>query len=269
MKLVKTKLNELLYYIHDDNYKNYLMLKLIYTYGRNASEIFKLHVNDIDTVDDNITFKIPTGTVTYPLISAVKDELVGYIYDQELNTDDYIFRGSDEAMEIVIKKLNYYLDRTVESLNRTVEFNSPKLTTKDFKILRGQHLFLDGANLHTIHDLYKNSNIQSTKKNIDYNRLLELKFPCDDLDKVFNQFTDFNLYTDERFDDSDIFTVGDETESIIIELDYREQTINLISDENELTSKIEEVPPADLCRMLRHMDTGNFRFINGLRFIKN
>lgn len=269
MKLIKTKLNELLYYIHEDNYKNYLMLKLIYTYGRNASEIFNLQSKDVDTVEDNILFHIPTGTVTYPLIPVVKDDLLGYIYDQELNNEDYIFRREDEAMEIVIKKLNYYLDRTVESLNRTVEFNSPKLTTKDFKILRGQHLFLDGAKLHTIHDLYKNSNIQSTKKNINYNELLTLKFPCDSLDKVFNEFTDFNLFTDERFDDTDIFTVGDETDSIIIELDYVEQTINLISDENDLTGKIEEVPPSELCRMLRHMDTGNFRFINGLRFIKN
>lgn len=269
MKLIKTKFNELLYYIHEDNYKNYLMLKIIYTYGRNASEIFNLKNTDIGTIKDTITFHINTGDITYPLIPQIKDELIGYIYDQELKQDDYIFRRPDEAMEIVIKKLNYYLDKTVDTLNKTIEFNCEKLTTKDFKILRGQHLFLDGAKLHVIHELYRNSNIQSTKKNINYNELVELKFPCNTLDKVFQEFTDFNLYTDERFDDTDIFTVGDETESIIIELDYNEQTINLISDENELTSKIEEVPPAELCRMLRHMDTGNFRFINGLRFIKN
>lgn len=269
MKLIKTKLNELLYYIHDDNFKNYLMLKLIYTYGRNASEIFNLKVKDIDSVEDTILFHIPTGTVSYPLIPVVKDDLLGYIYDMELESGDYIFRRPDEAMEIVIKKLNYYLDRTVDSLNKAIEFGSPKLTTKDFKILRGQHLYLDGADLHTIHSLYCNSNIQSTKKNIGYDELLAIKFPCDSIEKVFSKYTDFNLYSDERFDDSDLFTVGDETESIIIELDYSEQTINLISDENDLTSKIEEVPPADLCRMLRGMDTGNFRFINGLRFIKN
>lgn len=269
MKLDKLKFNELLYYIHEDNYKNYLILKMIYTYGRNASEIFNLQTKDVNVTENNITFHIPTGTVTYPLVEAVHDELVGYIYDMELDTEDYLFRGSDEAMEIVIKKLNYFLDRTVDTLNKTIEFNCPKLTTKDFKILRGQHLFLDGATLHTIHDLYKNSNIQSTKNNIEYNSLLALKFPCNTLDKVFNDFTDFNIYNDDRFDDTDIFTVGDETDNIIIELDYVEQTINLISEENTLTSKIEEIPPNRLCGMLRGMDTGNFRLINGLRFIKN
>jgi hypothetical protein len=269
MKLDKLKFNELLYYIHEDHYKNYLMLKLIYVYGRNASEIFNLQVKDVNVTMDNVTFNIPTGTVTYPLTKDTRDDLIGYIYDQELTDEDYIFRKETEAMEIVIKKLNYYLDRTVESLNKTIEFNCEKLTTKDFKILRGQHLFLDGATLHIIHDLYKNSNIQSTKKNIDYNNLLELKFPCNSLDKIFHEFTDFNLYNDNRFDDTDIFTVGDESENIIIELDYVEQTINLISEENQLTNKIEEIPPNQLCMMLRGMDTGNFRLINGLRFIKN
>ena len=269
MKLDKLKFNELLYYIHEDHYKNYLMLKLIYVYGRNASEIFNLQVKDVNVTMDNVTFNIPTGTVTYPLTQDTRDDLIGYIYDQELTDEDYIFRKETEAMEIVIKKLNYYLDRTVESLNKTIEFNCEKLTTKDFKILRGQHLFLDGATLHIIHDLYKNSNIQSTKKNIDYNNLLELKFPCNSLDKIFHEFTDFNLYNDNRFDDTDIFTVGDESENIIIELDYVEQTINLISEENQLTNKIEEIPPNQLCKMLRGMDTGNFRLINGLRFIKN
>lgn len=269
MKLTKTRFNELLYYIQEDNYKNYLILKLIYTYGRNASEIFNLQNKDINITEDAVTFNIPTGQVTYPLTDYINDELVGYIYDQELDPEDYIFRGENEAMEIVIKKLNYYLDRTVESLNKTIDFNCEKLTTKDFKILRGQHLYLDGATLHTIHDLYKNSNIQSTKKNIGYDELLRLRFPCDSLDKVFNEFTDFNLYNDDRFDDADIFTVGDETDNIIIELDYSEQTINLISEENQLTSKIEEIAPNELCMMLRGMDTGNYRLINGLRFIKN
>lgn len=269
MKLDKLKFNELLYYIHGDHYKNYLILKLIYTYGRNASEVFNLQSKDINVVEDNITFNIPTGTVTYPLTQEAHDELVGYIYDQELNSEDYVFRRSDETMEIVIKKLNYYLDRTVESLNKTINFNCEKLTTKDFKILRGQHLFLDGATLHVIHEFYKNSNIQSTKKNIDYDNLVQLKFPCNSIDKIFNDFTDFNLYNDGRFDDTDIFTVGNETENIIIELDYTEQTINLISEENQLTHAIEEIPPNELCRMLRGMNTGNFRLIHGLRFIKN
>lgn len=269
MKLDKLKFNELLYYIREDHFKNYLILKLIYVYGRNAREVFNLQVKDINVTQDNLTFETQTGLLTYPLTDDTRDDLLGYIYDQELNSEDYILRGEKESMEIVIKKLNYYLDRTIDSLNKTIDFDCMKLTTKDFKILRGQHLFLDGATLHIIHELYHNSNIQSTKDNIEYNSLVKLKFPCDSLDKVFNMYTDFNLYNDNRFDDTDIFTVGDESDNIIIELDYVEQTINLISEENQLTDKIEEIPPNQLCRRLRGMDTGNYRLINGLRFIKN
>ena len=270
IKLEKTKLNELLYYIREDHFKNSLILQLIYAYGRNASEIFNLKPEDINLTDNTITFDITTKKIAYPLLPTLTDDLMGYIYDQEIQEEDFIFRRPDEDMPIAIKKLNYYLDRTVDSLNRSIEFNAPKLTSKDFKFLRGQHLFLDGADLHTIHELYSNSNIQSTKKNIEYNKLLELKFPCNNLNTVFQEYTDFNLYYDNRFDETSLFTVTDDKDNIIIEINHEENIINIITNEETgLTKAIEEVDPNILCSELSKLEPGNFKFINSLRFIKN
>jgi len=273
IKLIKTKLNELLYYITNDHYKNSLILKLSYIYGRNASEILNLKPADISLTDETIRYNIPTGTVTFPLVDDIRDSLMGYIYDHGIEDKEYVFREVDESMEIAIKKLNYYLDKTINSLNNTIEFNSPKLTTKDFKILRGQHLFLDGTPLHTIHELYCNTNLMSTKDIIQYNQLKEYTYPCNSLEKIFNDNTDLNLYYDYRYSQNDLFTISDDTdnENLIIEIDYEENTINIITDNNddELTHEIQKIDPDVLFNELSKLEHGNFKFINGLKIIKN
>lgn len=273
IKLNKTKLNELLYYISSDNFKNSLILKLIYVYGRNAREVFNLKPEDVDLTIETILFTIPTGTVTFPLVEDIRDVLMGYIYDHGISPDEYVFREVDETMEIAIKKLNYYLDKTITSLNNTIEFQSPKLTTKDFKILRGQHLYLDGTSLHTIHELYCNTNLMSTKDIIQYNKLNEYLFQCNTLDKVFMENTDLNLYYDYRYSQTDLFTISDDTdnENLIIEIDYPENMINIITDDtdNEIANELQKINPDTLFLELSKLEPGNFKFINGLKIIKN
>lgn len=273
IKLNKTKLNELLYYITSDDYKNSLILKLIYIYGRNAREVFNLKPEDINLTNETILFGIPTGTTSLPLVDDIRDDLMGYIYDHGISPDEYVFREVDESMEIAIKKLNYYLDKTITSLNNTIEFNSPKLTTKDFKTLRGQHLYLDGTRLHTIHELYCNTNLMSTKDIIQYNKLNNYLSPCDTLDKVFKDNTDLNLYYDYRYGQVDLFTISDnnDEENLIIEIDYTENTINIIAGEEDtgLVKELQKISPDDLFRELSKLEHGNFKFINGLKIIKN
>lgn len=274
IKLNKTKLNELLYYITSDHYKNSLILKLNYIYARNASEIFNLKPMDINLTDETIMFNIPTGTVTFPLVSDIRDDLLGYIYDHGVSDDEFVFRELDEGMEIAIKKLNYYLDKTINSLNNTIEFNSPKLTTKDFKILRGQHLYLDGTDLHTIHELYCNTNLMSTKDIIHYNELNEYIFNCNNLDDIFHDNTDLNLYYDYRYGQTDLFTISDEgdNDNLIIEIDYTDNVINIITEEdpdNKLVAEIQKIDPNVLLNELGKMEHGQFKFINGLKIIKN
>ncbi len=273
IKLNKTKLNELLYYISSDNYKNSLILKLGYIYGRNAREVLNLKPMDINLTDETILFNIPTGTVTFPLVADIRDLLLGYIYDHGISDDEYVFREVDETMEIAIKKLNYYLDKTINSLNNTIEFNSPKLTTKDFKILRGQHLYLDGTELHTIHELYCNTNLMSTKDIISYNELEKYLFQCNTLEKIFQENTDLNLYYDYRYSQTDLFTISDDsdTDNLIIEINYEENTINIITESNdsEIAKEITKIDPDTLFYELSRLEHGNFKFLNGLKIIKN
>ena len=66
MKLNKEQLNELLYYITYDDFKNSLIFKLQYIYGRNAREVLELKVKDIDLTYETITFTTPTTPVKFP-----------------------------------------------------------------------------------------------------------------------------------------------------------------------------------------------------------
>lgn len=272
IKLNKTKLNELLYYITNDHYKNSLILKLIYIYGRNVSEIFNLKPEDINLTDETIRFHIPTGTVTFPLVKDI-NEILGYIYDHGIQEDEYVFRERDEAMEIVIKKLNYYIDKTIKSLNDSIDFQAPKLTTKDFRILRGQHLYIDGTNLQTIHELYCNTNLMSTKDIIQYKQLNEYLFPQYSLEELFHDKTDLNIYYDYRYSQNDLFTISDENDknNLIIEIDYLENTINIIAeDEGEsLVDKVQDIQPDILFEELSKLEHGTFKFFNGLKILKN
>ena len=272
MKLNKEQLNELLYYITYDDFKNSLIFKLQYIYGRNAREVLELKVKDIDLTYETITFTTPTTPVKFPLNQNISEDLIGYIYDQELKNNDYVFKTpAGESTEMFIKRLNYYLDTTVTSLNKTLELDYPKITTKDFKILRGQHLFLDGVKIQTIHELYHNTNMKSTKTNINYQELKKLQYTCNNVDEIFQNLTDLNLYYDKHFEETEIFTVSDDKGSIIIEIDYPAGEVNIISDEdNPLNQKLQLINMDILIDELKHLKKpGQYKLINDLRFLKN
>ena len=272
MKLGKEKLNELLYLFHDDNIRYGLIFKLIYIYARNAGEVLKLQKKDINYNDKTISFDLQGGVKTLPLHNDVVDDLE--LFTNELNNDeDFLFINVDESMELAIKKLNYYLYNTIDSLNKHIDFDCPKLTTKDFKILRGQHLLLAGVELHTIHDLYNNSNITATKNNINYNDLLWMIYPCRDITTLFNDYTDTNIYTDKCFDDNDIYTVNTDNETIIIEINYLENNVNIIaeqdSDNEELVSILNTALTDEAISKLQMMKPGQYKYLNDLRILKN
>lgn len=272
MKLGKEKLNELLYLFHDDDFRYGLIFKLIYIYGRNAGEVLKLKVKDIDFNENLISFELFDGRKSFMLHDDVRDDLVTFTSD--LNSDDFLFVHVDESMDMAIKKLNYYLHKTIDSLNRHIDFGCPKLTTKDFRILRGQHLFLDGAEIHTIHELYNNSNLLTgTKNTINYNEMLQLKFPCNTLNTVFTDYTDTNIFNDHDFDKTDIFTVNTENETVILEVDYLENNVNIIAEpdnkDTELINQLNETLTEANMKSLRKMNPGNYKYINDLRILKN
>lgn len=267
----KEKLNELLYLFSSDDKRYGLIFKLIYIYARNANEVLQLTKQDINFNDQTITFHLTAGDFTLPLHDDVKGDLVEFTND--LESTELLFMNVDESMEIAIKKLNYYLYKTIDSLNKTIEFEAPKLTTKDFKILRGQHLILDGTEIHALHQLYNNSNIMSTKNNINYNKLLEQKYPYNTIEEIFTECTDTNLYNDPYYGLTEIYTIGNEQETIIIEIDYENHKINLITEPEEnkhLIEKTNQLLNDDkiLTRLYR-MKPGQYKYIDDLRFLKN
>ncbi|MBQ6219665.1 MAG: tyrosine-type recombinase/integrase [Methanobrevibacter sp.] len=271
MDFTREKLNELLYYMQVDNPKYGLISKILYVYGRKVKEVFNLQKQDINFKDKEITFNINDTLYDYPLIDELSELLEDYIQTNNILVDEeYLFRREDETMAMATKKLNYYLEKTIKSINRTLDLDYPRITTNDLRLLRGKHLVLDGADLHVVNELYNNINITLTRKYLDYDELLKQKFPCNDLRSVFEDCTDLNLFHDDRFEDTSIFTVSSEHNSTVIEIDYTMDAVHIISDEDDpLILEIQEIPVNVLINNLSRLKPGDYKYLAGLRFIKN
>lgn len=278
IKVNKEMLNELLRYISEDNQKYGLIFKITYIYGRNIGEVLKLRKRDVDLKHNALDFMLPTESVSFMLHPDIKEDLINYIESKNLTDEDYIFINEDKNVavsskdiNIYSKKLNVYLTNIIRELNKDVFIeHCPSLVNRDFKNLRGQHLFIDGADIKTVNELYRNKNIQSTKDNIDYKNLMKLRFPCDNVRKIFYEFTDLNVYSDRKFDNTDLFTIcNKENKSIVIEYDYNTGVINYLGNNKELFEQLSEMDINVLNKDLHDLKPGNYRYVGDLRIIKN
>lgn len=278
IKVNKEMLNELLRYISEDNQKYGLIFKITYIYGRNIGEVLKLRKRDVDLKHNALDFMLPTESVSFMLHPDIKEDLINYIESKNLTDEDYIFINEDKNVavsskdiNIYSKKLNVYLTNIIRELNKDVFIeHCPSLVNRDFKNLRGQHLFIDGADIKTVNELYRNKNIQSTKDNIDYKNLMKLRFPCDNVRKIFYEFTDLNVYSDRKFDNTDLFTIcNKENKSIVIEYDYNTGVINYLGNNKELFEQLSEMDINILNKDLHDLKPGNYRYVGDLRIIKN
>lgn len=278
IKVNKEMLNELLRYISEDNQKYGLIFKITYIYGRNIGEVLKLRKRDVDLKHNALDFMLPTESVSFMLHPDIKEDLINYIESKNLTDEDYIFINEDKNVavsskdiNIYSKKLNVYLTNIIRELNKDVFIeHCPSLVNRDFKNLRGQHLFIDGADIKTVNELYRNKNIQSTKDNIDYKNLMKLRFPCDNVRKIFYEFTDLNVYSDRKFDNTDLFTIcNKENKSIVIEYDYNTGVINYLGNNKELFEQVSEMDINVLNKDLHDLKPGNYRYVGDLRIIKN
>lgn len=278
IKVNKEMLNELLRYISEDNQKYGLIFKITYIYGRNIGEVLKLRKRDVDLKHNALDFMLPTESVSFMLHPDIKEDLINYIESKNLIDEDYIFINEDKNVavsskdiNIYSKKLNVYLTNIIRELNKDVFIeHCPSLVNRDFKNLRGQHLFIDGADIKTVNELYRNKNIQSTKDNIDYKNLMKLRFPCDNVRKIFYEFTDLNVYSDRKFDNTDLFTIcNKENKSIVIEYDYNTGVINYLGNNKELFEQLSEMDINVLNKDLHDLKPGNYRYVGDLRIIKN
>ena len=249
IKISKEKLNELIYHICNDNLKYGLIFKITYVYGRNIGEVLKLKVADIDLKHNALDFNLPTESVSFMIHKSIKEDLLTYIEAKSLKDEEFIFIEDENKMNLYSKSLNEYLHSFINNLNRTtLAWHCPILVNRDFKNLRGQHLFMDGADVKTINQLYRNKNIQSTKDSIDYKELMNLKFSCDSLKKIFYEFTDLDVFVDDNFTSGDLFTVCKGDDNLILEYDYDTHVVNLLGDvDSELYDKVSSLEEGVEC----------------------
>ena len=269
VKVDKKQLNELLYYISKDNRKYGLIFKLVYVYGRSIQEVLSLKCGDVD--EHSIEFELPRERFNFILDKRLGGDLLDYITGKDLGREDYIFIDNADYINKYSKNLNYYLNSIIGELNKTV-FNRkcPSLVNSDLRNLRGQHLFLDGASVNVINELYRNRNIQTTKNHIKYDELLGYRDKCNSLDKVFKEYTDLRVFHDNSFDDRDLFLLVDDGcgDEVVFELDYVDMVVNWVDKSNPFLVNVFEKKCVDY-DLLKGLDVGDYLLFGDLRIIKN
>ena len=262
IKLTKGETNQLLKTITDENPKYGLMLKLQYLYARNIGEVYNLQDKDINLAEQTITFTSNKERVTYPLHPDVMEELK-YVLEHK---NGLIFQDGKQ-LHSVKDAINYYLHKKTEALKELEYLDGLRLTTKDFRVLRGQHLYQDGASINLIHELYHNTNMQGTKNIIQFHKLETLLHP-QNIEEIMG-ITHLNVYHEEEFNENPIYYVTsiDGKEAILEVSD--EDTLEYYGDE-ELKEKVADFNNKELLSQLNTIEeTGDYILFKEIKYLKN
>ena len=263
VKLTKTELNELLNTMKEDEPNYGLILKLQYIYGRNISEVYSLTKTDINQDENTITFIMNGDKLTYKVHNEIKEQL----YEVVENSDkQYIFQEGDRPLSNVKDGINYYLHKKTDALNELPFLEGLRLTTKDFKALRGQHLYQDGVPIKLIHELYHNTNTDGTKKTIRYDELNELLY-SESVESIIDD-TCLQVFTDHTFNRNPLYYITDKEgkESI---LEIKDDTLNFYGNE-DLREVFNDLNSEELLKLLNHVQSpGDYVYYNNLKFLKN
>ena len=261
----KYQINQLFDVICRDDFRNGLILKLVYVYGRNIGEVLKLRKSDIDF--DNACINFKSANVCLPLFQVVADDLNKYIE----GVDEYLFidKIGSNGTNKYSNQLNKYLNNFIDYCNKNdvLGWKCPTLVCTDFKVLRGQHLFLDGANINVINELYSNKNIGSTKKLIDYRSLLKLRFTISDLDDLID-YTDLGVFKVGSFDDTVLFTVIDDGVSVVVEYDTVYANLSFVDGDMFLFDLINAWDFNVWDGLCDRLNDGFYCFVDGVKIIR-
>lgn len=262
IKLTQTETNEILNIMREEEPAYGLILTLQYIYGRNVSEVYNLKKTDIDKDNDTITFTMNGDKLTFPVHIEIK-QLLYKIVDEAKKVN--IFQEGDRPLSNVKDGINYYLHKKLGSLSDLPYLEDLRLTTKDFKALRGQHLYIDGVPFKTIHELYHNTNTDGTKNTINYEELKEMYDKTDILSIV--EDTCVSVYTEHSFDNNPVFYVTMDDEEALLELTG--ESVNFYGDE-PLKEVFDTIDSELLLRSLENIKVpGDYTMYNGVKFLKN
>lgn len=263
VKLTKTEMNELLETMNEDEPNYSLILKLQYIYGRNISEVYNLTKGDINQKKNTITFMMNGDELTYKVHEEIKEQLYDLV---ENASKEYIFQEGDRPLSNVKDGINYYLHKKTEALNELPFLEGLRLTTKDFKALRGQHLYQDGVPIKVIHELYHNTNTDGTKKTIRYEELKESLY-LESVDEIIED-TCLKVFTDHSFNKNPLYYVTDENENESI-LEIKKDTLNFYGD-GELKEAFDKLDSEGLLKLLDYVQSpGDYVYYDNLKFLKN
>lgn len=263
IKLTKTETNELLKVIREEEPNYGLILSLQYLYGRNVSEVYNLKKTDINQEEDTITFVMNGDELTYQVHEDIKELLYEVV---DTANKMYIFQEGNRPLSNVKDGINYYLHKKTEILKDLTFLEGLRLTTKDFKALRGQHLYIDGVSLKTIHELYHNTNTEGTKKTINYEGLKQ-EYDKEDVMEIINS-TCLTIYTEHDFNSNPLFYVTKDDEEAILEVN-KDGTFNFYGDEF-LKKLFKDIDISKLSRTLKQIQSpGDYTYYNDIKFLRN
>lgn len=272
IKLNKTQINELLYHISKDNQRYGLVLKIVYIYGRNIGDVLRLKRKHI--TEDMIKFEVYDGTLDFIIHKDIESDLLNYV--DGLAGEDYLFINVDNRVNVTntnvySNKINIYLKDYIKHLNKNglCGWHCPLLVCTDFKILRGQHLIIDGCPLKTLQELFHVKNVASIKNMIKYKDLMKLRFECDSLSKVFDGFTDLNVFYDSDFVETELFTVSTtDGYSTIIEYNPYSDSFSIVVGDDVLSDMVNGLD-VSVFKGLSCLSSGEYKFVDGFRIVKN
>lgn len=264
IKLKKTEINTLFKEINISKPEYGLIYSLIYIYARQAKEVLCLQKKHVNIKKNIITFNVNNKTVTFPLIATIKPDLQGVLDTKK--RDEYLFLDVDDDVNLIRRKLHHYLNTKTGKLNRIYNWNCDKLSLTDLRKLRAQHLLLDGVNLDVIQKLFLNNNISEFKEFIDYDDLIAIKFPCDSLDGLFNEYTNMDVYSIDGYNHDELFTCVDSKgeECTIISCLGKLDVIEY----NDVARKVFELDEYKLVDQLAMLNPGEYTVIGDLKFFK-
>lgn len=269
VKLSKAEVNELFKEVSLDNESLGLAMKLIYVYGRNVSEVYNVKKSDINFEEGTIRFYMNNDAIVYPIHKDIENHLKSHC--ELYKNCTYLFDDLKGNPLTKIKDgINYSLHKRSERLMNLSFLDNVRLTSRDFKILRGQHLFLDGVDIKTIHELYHNTNIDGTKKTICYSELKEFLF-VNNLDDVFSDCTHLDFYKEHDFSNNPIYYVSsDDGYDALIEVSSY-NTVSIIGnkdmevDLNMFLSNHRDV----LSKLSILENSGEYFVVDGFKFMRN
>lgn len=265
IKMSKTDVNKLLYEISKDDLKYSLILKMVYVYGKNISDVLNLKKGDIDLNRNIIRFNLSKSYLTVPIVPDISTILVNYI--NGLNGDGYLFLDDDTGYDTntVTKRINYYLHNKIKDLNKNSDSRLSVITTRDLKRLRGQHLYFDNVPVESIHELYNNFNLNESKNLIKYDEIKEANHYSEVGDMLLH-YTDLNVYREENYDDDDLFVViNNDGDCGVVE--FNDDGLAIVK-ESGFTDELMAGDVDELYGMVKGLNHGEFKFVNGLKFLK-